>query len=354
MHIYLLQDEKIDKQLVEKEAKKDDSNKCYQAIRDLNSKKPNKLFIVHKEDGRIAGSEKEQINAITKHFEKIFKFETKELIPTIPPHEMKAPFTGKEIQKAAESLKNRKSVGEDNLNAELLKYGPPILHDSVAKLLNNMASTGKYPKQINQGILIPLQKPGKRPGPPSNLRPIILLSVLRKILATCMIRRCWDRLSTQIPIEQAAYQAGRSTTEQVFAVQMLIEKAITSSTYNIYLLLLDMTKAFDTVNRRNLLQDLKEILEPDELHIMSILIKDVSLKVKIGTEIGESIETDIGIAQGDCLIAVLFIFYLARSMYTKNKIRGPSSKNTVCRRHHMGINHKRPNRSHYKHHTPQA
>ena len=109
---------------------------------------------------------------------------------------------------------------------------------------------------------------------------------------------------------------------------MLIEKAITSSNYNIYLLLLDMTKAFDTVNRRNLLQDLKEILEPDELHIMSILIKDVSLKVKIGTEICESIETDIGIAQGDCLSAVLFIFYLARSMYTKNKIRGPSSKNS--------------------------
>ena len=82
------------------------------------------------------------------------------------------------------------------------------------------------------------------------------------------------------------------------------------------------------MNRINLLQDLKEILEPDELHIMSILIKDVSLKVKIGTEIGESIKTDIGIAQGDCLSPVLFIFYLARSMDTKNKIRDPSSTNS--------------------------
>ena len=89
-----------------------------------------------------------------------------------------------------------------------------------------------------------------------------------------------------------------------------------------------MTKAFDTVNRRNLLQELKEKLEPDELHILSILIKDVSLKVKIRTEIGESKEADIGIAQGDCLSTVLFIFYLARSMDTKNKIRGPSSKSS--------------------------
>ena len=204
--------------------------------------------------------------------------ETKELLPTIPPPcEMKTPFTGLEIKKAAESLKNRKSVGDDNLDAEFVKYGPLEIHEGVAKLLNNVASTGEYPEQIKQGILKPLRKPGKKPGPPSNLRPIILLSVLRKLLAICMIRRCWNRLSTKIPIEQAAYQAGRSTTEQVFAIKMLVEKAITSSNYNIYLLLLDMSKAFNTVSCGKLLKDLQEILEPDELHMMSLLIKDVNL-----------------------------------------------------------------------------
>ena len=101
-----------------------------------------------------------------------------------------------------------------------------------------------------------------------------------------MIRRCWNRLSTKIPIEQAAYQAGRSSTEQVFAIKMLVEKAITSSNYNIYLLLLDMSKAFDTVGRGELLRDLQEILEPDELHMMSLLIKDVNLRVKVGKEKG--------------------------------------------------------------------
>ena len=244
--------------------------------------------------------------------------ETKELLPTIPPCEMKTPFTGLEIKKAAESLKNRKSVGDDNLDAEFVKYGPPEIHEGVAKLLNNVACTGEYPEQIKQGILKPLRKPGKKPGPPSNLRPIILLSVLRKLLAIYMIRRCSNRLSTKIPIEQAAYQAGRSTTEQVFAIKMLVEKAITSSNYNIYLLLLDMSKAFDTVSRGKLLKDLQEILEPDELHMMSLLIKDVNLRVKVGKEKGENIKIEIGIAQGDCLSAVLFIFYLARSMDTEN------------------------------------
>ena len=68
---------------------------------------------------------------------------------------------------------------------------------------------------------------------------------------------------------------------------MLAEKAITSSSYNIYLLLLDMSKAFDTVRRGKLLKDLQEILQPDELHMMPLLIKDVNLRVKVGKEKGE-------------------------------------------------------------------
>ena len=114
----------------------------------------------------------------------------------------------------------------------------------------------------------------------SNLRPIILLSTIRKILAICLIRRCWDRLSTRIPI------ARRNTTEQVFAIKMLAEKAITSSTYTIYLLLLDTSKAFDTVCRNKLLTDLgiQEVLEPDEMHSTAILISDVVLTVRVGKE----------------------------------------------------------------------
>ena len=95
---------------------------------------------------------------------------------------------------------------------------------------------------------------------------------------------------------------------------MIAEKAITSSTYNIYLLLLDMSKAFDTVCRNKLLTDLQEVLEPDEMHMMAILISDVVLTVKLGKELGEQFKTEVGIAQGDCLSAVLYILYLAKSL----------------------------------------
>ena len=49
--------------------------------------------------------------------------------------------------------------------------------------------------------------------------------MLRKILAVCLIDRCWGRMKEKIPKNQAAYQAGRSTAEQVFAIKLIAEKA---------------------------------------------------------------------------------------------------------------------------------
>ncbi len=119
----------------------------------------------------------------------------------------------------------------------------------IAEIFNLISESGEYPAEIKEGVLIPLQKSGKKAGPCGNLRPINQLSTLRKILAICMLRRCPEKLLNKMPETQAAYQQGRSTTEQLSNFKILAEKAITSEDYKIILLLLDMSKAFDTVRR---------------------------------------------------------------------------------------------------------
>src|SRR3989442_6960161 len=83
---------------------------------------------------------------------------------------------------------------------------------------------------------------------------------------------------------------------------------------------MDMSEAFDNVNRPELLNDLKEILDEDELHIAKILITNVTLQVKNKDIIGEKFSTSKGIPQGDSLSPILFILYLAKSLIKQDRI----------------------------------
>ena len=154
---------------------------------------------------------------------------------------------------------------------------PPPLFINTPK-----AETVNYPEEVKIGMLVPLQKPGKPKSPSSSLRPIILLSMLRNILAICLLRRISNKINDEITITQAAYHSGRSTTEQIFTMKILADKAITSTYYSAQMLLMYMPKAFDTVHRHHiLLEDLRSILDADELHLIKILIEDVTIAAKI-------------------------------------------------------------------------
>ena len=134
--------------------------------------------------------------------------------------------------------------------------------------------------------------------------------MLRKILAICLRKRTNTRIDAEIPPSQAAYRAGRSTTEHVFATKILCEKAITSTDFSIYLLLLDMSKAFDTVNRTQLIQSLKRTLEYDEIALI-IRLLNTELTVRCGKDMSSFFKTDTGVPQGDSFSALQFTYYLA-------------------------------------------
>ena len=109
---------------------------------------------------------------------------------------MKIPCTNEEIQIAINQLQNNKSAGRDNVKAELLKYGTEEIAKEIAIIYNEIARTGVYPKEIVQGVIAAIQKPGKPKEPIENLRPITLLSMsIRKILAICLKKRIITKIA---------------------------------------------------------------------------------------------------------------------------------------------------------------
>ena len=82
-------------------------------------------------------------------------------------------FTAEEIKSIAQRLGNNKASGPDQLNAEFINHAPMSIFKDIADIYNTTAETGDVPSALIHGLLCPLQKPGKKKGPPENLRPII-------------------------------------------------------------------------------------------------------------------------------------------------------------------------------------
>ena len=122
-----------------------------------------------------------------------------------------------------------------------------------------------------------------------------------------------NKLDTEIPPNQAAYRQGRSTTEHVFSTKILVEKVITSQCYTMRLLILDMSKAFNTLDRAILLKHLKSILDPKELHLIKITL-NAELTLRCETEERNFFKTDTGVLEGDGLSENEFTLYLARAL----------------------------------------
>ena len=204
------------------ENSKDDSSRMFRTIRLLN--KNNKRENVYIEENDTALDNKKSTEKITKFFKELFNQENICNLENIKPAKMRLPFTGEEVKIAIRSLKNNKSPGPDNLPAEIFKNCPEALLRKIADMFNKIAETGQTPDDMELGFLIPLQKMGKKKGKAENLRPIILLNIIRKVLAIVMLNRIGKRIDNEVPVTQTAYRKGRSTTENIFTFKILAEK----------------------------------------------------------------------------------------------------------------------------------
>lgn len=76
----------------------------------------------------------------------------------------------------------------DGISAELMKYAPTEVHKFVRDILNDVLEHHEE-LDLGKGILVALQKLGKSKGLVKNLRPVILLLIIRKILSNITSKR---------------------------------------------------------------------------------------------------------------------------------------------------------------------
>lgn len=151
-----------------------------------------------------------------------------------------------------------KSCTLDPIPTFLLKDCLDELLPIITAIINASLKSGKVPQSFKKAVVTPLlKKASLDPDVLSNYRPVSNLSFISKVLEKVVSRRLDNHKTVHGLYEpfQSAYRAGHSTETAVLRVQNDILRAIDDGKC-VFLVLLDLSAAFDTVSHNIILKRL--------------------------------------------------------------------------------------------------
>ena len=113
---------------------------------------------------------------------------------------------------------------------------------------------------------------------------------------------------------QNAYRNVRSNADVVFAKRIL-GNIVRNKVAELHILRIDLSRAFDTVDRVRLLSVMKNACpDPDVYRMVLALLTDTTLQVRVKQACGMKVTASIGSPQDDSLSPVLFNCYYEAAM----------------------------------------
>ena len=287
--------------------------RVFQAASLLRRQSPAPL-VVHDALGRIIANDKEAAEKVADHFRQQFRDPSavNDILRPLGSKYLEDRISAAEVALAIRLLKSQRAAGPDGIPGDLFKHAGERVAHEIAAILNQCFADGSG-MDLGCGTLIPLPKPGKPRGPLTSIRPIILLNSIRKCLSTITLRRIMPKIDSYLSPTQSASRPGRSTADIVWCGRWLAAKAERFK-WQCTVLGMDMSKAFDTVQRGRLVEVMKQIVNTDEVRMVEMLLHNTRLRVKIKNALSAEFPTSIGIPQGDSLSPVLFTCYLEATM----------------------------------------
>ena len=192
--------------------------------------------------------------------------------------------------------------------------------EKLADVFNVMYENKQYIIALGEGILIPFNKPGKEKKL-NCMRSITLLNSIRKIFSLVILERIYPSVESYVTHSQSGFRRGHGTIDIAWSYLWL---RVTAWRYQrvFHIAGIDMSAAFDSMDRNNLLWIIGNIVPRDEERMIRSLLANITLQVRIGGNLSEPFGITLGISQGDGLSPILFVIYLEGAMKELKAIDG--------------------------------
>ena len=151
-------------------------------------------------------------------------------------------------------LKETKSFGCDGILLQFIRDALPVIAFYVTVIINTSIVTGIYPELWKHPYVVPVYKSGDVENI-NNYRPISLLPILSKVLEKIVANQLMSFLESHklLSSSQHGFRGNLSTETALMKVNKRIYEAIDNQKISL-LLLLDLSKAFDSVSHDILLR----------------------------------------------------------------------------------------------------
>jgi hypothetical protein len=206
-----------------------------------------------------------------------------------------------------------KASGKDGIPAELFKALSDESLQAFHSVLTSIWEEEKMPADFRDATIVALYKNKGSRTDCGNYRGISLLSVAGKILARVILNRLISSVAEEnLPESQCGFRSERSTVDMVFVVRQVQEKCLEQN-MNLYSVFIDLTKAFDTVNREALWVILRKLGCPEKFTTLIKLFHDeMTGEVLSEGEPSERFSISNGVKQGCVLAPVLFNLFFSQ------------------------------------------
>ena len=229
--------------------------------------------------------------------------------------------TLEEVSLSIKQLTCGKAPGEDGIPPDVYKHGGPALAEQLLKLFTQIWEEGEVPQEFRDATIIHMYKNKGDRACCDNHRGISLLCIAGKILARLLLNRLNKHIDDigLVPESQCGFRSGRGTADMVFALRQIQEKCMLHS-QDLYLLFIDLTKAFDTVNREGLWCILERAGCPKLfVKLIRSFHEDMNATVREGNDRSPAFDVTSGTKQGCVLAPTLFSIFFSLMLHVAFK-----------------------------------
>ena len=208
-------------------------------------------------------------------------------------------------------LSSNKATGIDKISCKIIKIAAPVIADSLTYIFNQVITQSSFPDEWKMARVTPIFKNGQR-NLPENYRPISVLPVISKIMERILYDQLYNYLTKFKILSdcQFGFRKSHSTTTALLDCTNEWYVNLDKKLFNL-VVLIDLKKAFDTVDHQILLRKLELCgIKGQALTLFKSYLTNRNQICQIKNFISSDRPTRCGVPQGSILGPLFFLLYI--------------------------------------------